>query len=194
MEIRESDMLFSFRDGVTAVKYDDEPFYKKQYNVAEGTKGVDIVADCDTVMYFIEIKNCEGTAENQDTWRRHYSGTKNMDTLATEVALKVAHTCACLTGVSTYAERKEGAVRLLNYAHALHAPNIASLDKKLLVLLYLEGDFSCQSRTNEMIYGDLKKRIARRLKWLNCKVDVVSTKKRSPRDFEVTQLRQVIDN
>ena len=52
-----------------------------------------------TAMYFIEIKNCEGTAKNQDAWRRRYSGTKNMDTLATEVALKVAHTCACFAGV-----------------------------------------------------------------------------------------------
>ena len=192
MEIRESDMLFSFRDGVAAVKYDDEPFYRKRYNKAEGTKGVDIVADCDAVMYLIEIKNCEGTAENQDAWRRRYSGTKNMETLASEVALKVAHTCACLAGVATYAERKEDAVRLLDYAHALHAPNIASLEKKLLVLLYLEGDFSCRTRTNEMIYGDLQKRIARRLKWLNCKVDVVSTRKHNPRDFEVTQLRQAV--
>ena len=192
MEIRESDMLFSFRDGVAAVKYDDEPFYRKRYNIAEGTKGVDIVADCDTVMYLIEIKNCEGTAENQDAWRRHYTGTKSMETLATDVALKVAHACACLAGISTYGEYNEGAAKLLRYAHALHAPNIASHDKKILVLLYLEGDFSCQSRTNEMIYGDLQKRIARRLKWLNCKVDVVSTRKRSPRDFEVTQLRQAV--
>ena len=88
MEIRESDMVFSFRDGVSAVKYDDEPFYRKRYNIAEGTKGVDIVADCDTAMYLIEIKNCEGTAENQDAWRRHFSGIKSMETLATEVALK----------------------------------------------------------------------------------------------------------
>ena len=193
MEIRESELLFSFREGVKAVKYDDEVFYRKRYNVVAGTKGVDIIADCNTAMYLIEIKNCKGTAGNQDTWRRHYSCSKNMDTLATEVALKVTHTCACLVGVSTYGERNEGAVKLLDYAHALHAPNIASLDKKLFVLLYLEGDFSCQSRTNEMIYGDIQKKIARRLKWLNCKVDVLSTRKRSPRDFEVTQLRQAVE-
>ena len=92
-------------------------------------------------MYFIEIKNCEGTAENQDAWRRHYSGTKNMNTLASEVALKVAHTCACLAGVATYAERKEDDARLLDYAYALHAPNIASLEKSSLCSYTSKGIF-----------------------------------------------------
>lgn len=193
MEIQESDMLFSFREDVVAVKYDDGQFYRNLYNVADGTKGVDIIADCNTAMYFIEIKNCEGTAKSRDAWRKRYAGTKNMDTLATEVAQKVAHTCACLAGVSTYGERNKSAVELLDYANALHASNIASLEKKLLVLLYLEGDFSCKTRTNEMIYRDLQKRIKRRLQWLNCRVDVVSTRTRSLKDFKVKQLRQVAE-
>ena len=190
MEIPESDMLFSFREGVMAVKYDDEPFYRNQYNAVEGAKGVDIIAACDTAMYLIEIKNCTGTAENQDTWRRHFSGSQNMNTLATEVALKVAHTCACLAGVTTFGERSTSAVRLLDYANALHASGFASLEKKLFVLLYLEGDFSCRTRSSVMIFSDIQKRIAKRLKWLNCLVSVVSTETYQPRDFHVTQLRQ----
>ena len=143
-------------------------------------------------MYFIEVKNCEGTAENRDAWSRHYSGSRNMDTLAEEVALKVAHTCACLVGASTYGQRSESAVKLAAYAHALQAPAIAALDKKLLILLYLEGDFACHTRSNEMIYSDIQKRISKKLKWLNCRVNVVSTRTHSPRDFDVSQLRQAI--
>lgn len=190
MEIRESDMLFSFHDDVAVVKYDDMPFYRKSYNALEGSKGVDIIADSAFALYFVEVKNCEGSAENQDAWRRHYAGTRNMDALASEVASKVAHTCACLAGVSTYGERNADAISLLDFAAALHATSIASLEKKLLVLLYLEGDFSCKSRSNDAIYRELQNRIKKRLKWLNCRVSVVSTKTDHPRDYEVTQERK----
>ena len=191
MEIRESDMLFSFHDGFNAIKFDDELFYRENYNAASGTKGIDIIADGSTALYFIEIKNCEGTAENQDAWRRRFIGTRNMDTLAEEIALKVCHTCACLAGVSTYGDRNNRAVPLMNYASALHAGNIAKLKKKLFVILFLEGDFSCQSRTNKQIYGDIRSRINKRLKWLNCHVDVVSTQTYNPRDFEALQQRRI---
>ena len=190
MEICESDMLFSFHDDVAAIKYDDTTFYRKSYNAVEGSKGVDIIADSAYALYFVEVKNCEGSAESQDAWRRRYSGSRNMDDLASEVASKVAHTCACLAGVSTYRERNADAAPLLNFADSLHAGNIASLEKKLLVLLYLEGDFSCKSRSNESIYRDIQSRIKKRLKWLNCRVSVVSTKTDHPRDYEVTQERR----
>jgi len=187
MEICESKLLFSFREDVMAVKFDDEPFYKDLYNVAEGTKGIDIIADGQRALFLIEIKNCEGTAENQDAWRRRYSGTRNMNTLAEEIALKVAHTCGCLTGVTTYGEQKENAKKLLHFAQALHDTKFAIYEKKLLVCLYLEGDFSCKTRSNEMIYKDLKTKLEKRLKWLNCRVDVVSTKTHRAKEFSVEQ-------
>lgn len=190
MEIRESDMLFSFHDDVAAIKYDDTAFYRKSYNALEGSKGVDIIADSDFALYFVEVKNCEGSAERQDAWRRRYSGSRNMEDLASEVASKVAHTCACLAGVSTYGKRNAEAGSLQGFAAALHSESIASLEKKLLVLLYLEGDFSCKSRSNDTIYRELQGRIRKRLKWLNCRVSVVSTKTDHPRDYEVLQERR----
>ena len=175
MEIYESGMIFSFQDGIEAVKYDDHPFYSQHYNHIDGGKGVDILAAGDSSVLFIEVKNCTGTAENQDKWRRQYSGTKNMDTLASEIAGKVAHTCACLTGAATYGERNKTGQELMPYLSHQNISQIASLKKKLYVLLYLEGDFSCFTRPNKTIYGEIRKRIAKRLDWLNCKVDVVST-------------------
>ena len=192
MEIRESDMLFSFHEDVAAIKYDDTTFYRERYNAIEGSKGVDIIADSAYALYFVEVKNCEGSAESQDAWRRRYSGSRNMDDLASEIASKVAHTCACLAGVSTFGERNADAASLLDFAAALHSANIASLEKKLLVLLYLEGDFSCKSRPNDAIYRELQNRIKKHLKWLNCRVSVVSTKTDHPRDYEVTQERRGI--
>ena len=194
MEICESNMLFSFHDGVSAIKYDDQEFYRVSYNVMECSKGVDIIADSERALYFIEVKNCEGTAENQDKWRRHYAGTRNMDTLASEIALKVAHTCACLAGVSTYgSEGKQNTAPLLEYANALHDRKIASHKKKMLVLLCLEGDFSCKSRSNTQIYLNLQNKIQRRLKWLNCSVSVGSTQTFDLKEFDVKHQRQPMD-
>ena len=186
MEICESGMVFSFREGILAVKYDDCPFYRKRYNAIDGGKGMDILASEQSAIYFIEVKNCEGTAENQDKWRRQYSGTRNMNTLASEIAGKVAHTCACLAGAATYGERSKDAETLLECINALDFCKTASFEKTLFVLLFLEGDFSCKTRPNEAIYSDLRQRIERRLKWLNCRVDVVSTKTHRLSAFEVT--------
>lgn len=189
MEINESDLHFTFRDGVTAIKYDDEPFYRKLYNAIDGSKGVDIIADGNNDIYIIEIKNCEGTAENQDSWRRHYSGTNNMETFAEEIAQKVSHTCAGLVGAATFGQRNKQAERVLPFAKALQTDRIAALEKKLIIVLFLEGDFSCKTRSNEMIYRDIQNRIRKRLRWLNCYVTVVSTKTYSDKDFTVIQMR-----
>lgn len=185
MEIIENRLRFVFPDNVHCRKYDDTDFYRQLYEKMSEAKGVDIVASSSDCCYIIEVKDCSDTAENQDKWRRAYSGERNMDSLAQEIALKVAHTCAAIYGVSTYGERNKNATDLLDVANGMSGKQIADLSKKLLVLLYLEGDFSTETRKNTMIRRDIRQRIERRLKWLNCKVDVVSTEFHAAKDFSV---------
>lgn len=185
MVIQENRLEFSFRDGTQAIKYDDTPFYRQRYERLPGAKGVDILAVSPTVFYIIEVKDCSDTAQNQDKWRRSFSQELGMNTLAEEIALKVAHTCAALVGVKTFGERCAAGEVLQPMANSLTNNDIPQLKKRLLVLLYLEGDFSCQTRPNEEIYRGIRDRIARKLKWLNCYVDVVSTSTHKAMDFSV---------
>lgn len=186
MTISEKRLEFCFPDHYTVLKFDDRPFYKKCYNHVQGGKGVDIVA-CDKDNYhIIEVKDCSQSASGEDKWRRAYHGSENMNTLATEIALKVAHTCACLCGAATHGKRNKDALEYLDAALGLQDQRIAETKKKLYVLLYLEGDFSCQTRSNKMILGQIREKIKPQLKWLNCTVDVVSTALHHSRDFTVS--------
>lgn len=182
MLIQESRLEFSFSDYVQAIKYDDTPFYREHYEKMPGAKGVDILAVSDTVLYIIEVKDCSSTAANQDKWRRSFNG---MEILAEEIALKVSHTCAALVGAKTLGERCAAGCELQPMATSLTDEKIARLDQKLRVLLYLEGDFSCHTRSIKSIYRDLRQRIGRKLKWLNCYVDVVSTATHKASDYTV---------
>lgn len=185
MEITESGIKFSFPEDFTAVKFDDTNFYRQRYLNVEGGKGVDVIADSDDALYIIEVKNCSDTAENQDAWRRHFSGTRNMDTFATEITQKVAHTLACYTGVSSFGTLIQQDLEMLKIAKALQSKRYSSETKKLYILLYLEGDFSCKTRSNETILRDIKLRIQNKLKWLHCRVDVVNTSTHRLRTFNV---------
>ena len=108
-----------------------------------------------------------------------------MDTLAAEIAQKIAHTCACMYGVSTYGDRAKDAAALLSIAQQMQNGKIAALQFRLYVVLYLEGDFSCATRSNKVIRREICQRIMRKLKWLNCCVDVTDTSLHSARDFSV---------
>lgn len=185
MVIQERRLEFLFKDGTEAIKYDDTSFYRSYYEKLPGAKGVDILAVSPTFFYIIEVKDCSDTAENQDKWRRSFSKDLGMNTLAEEIALKVAHTCAALVGVKTFGERCAAGEVLRPIANSLTNNDIPRLEKRLLVLLYLEGDFSCQTRPNETIYREIKIRIKRKLHWLNCDVDVVNTSTHKASDFSV---------
>lgn len=188
MVIQENRLEFSFREGVQAVKYDDTDFYREKYQILSGSKGVDILAVSPSAFWIIEVKDCSDTAQNQDKWRRSFSETKGMESLSEEIALKVTHTCAALAGAHTFGNRCAAASELHPAAAALSGTKIPQVKQKLLVILFLEGDFSCYTRSNKAIYRDIKQRIERKLKWLNCRVDVVSTDTYKSSDYSVRLL------
>lgn len=185
MVIRENRLEFSFPDDTLAIKYDDTLFYRNRYGKIPNSKGVDILALAPTTTYIIEVKDCSETAESQDKWRRSFSETEGMNKLVEEIALKVAHTCAALMGVSTFRDQCEAAAKLEPIAESLTDGCIAQCERKLLVILHLEGDFSCRTRPTSAIFRDLKVRLQRKLHWLNCNVDVVNSSTSRSRDYAV---------
>lgn len=185
MVIQENRLKFSFPDDILAIKYDDTRFYRNLYEKIPNAKGVDILALAPTTTYIIEVKDCSDTAENQDKWRRSFSETEGMNKLVEEIALKVAHTCAALVGASTFRDRCKAAIELEPVADSLTDGRIAQCERKLLVILHLEGDFSCRTRPTSAIFRDLKVRLQRKLHWLNCSVDVVNSSTSRSRDYAV---------
>ena len=113
MVIKESRVEFTFPDSYEAVKFDETAFYRKRYNHVEGSKGVDVVAGDKETYYIIEVKDCSRTAEDQDKWRRAYHGLQDMNSLANEIVQKVAHTCACMYGASTFGDRTSDSAECL---------------------------------------------------------------------------------
>ncbi len=50
------------------INFDDDKFYRKEFNILSGSKGVDIIASSDKFIHMIEIKNCKGK-EQDNIWR-----------------------------------------------------------------------------------------------------------------------------
>ena len=186
MEINESGLSFVFSEGTKAYKFDDDKFYRDEFNVLSGSKGIDIIASSDKVIQMIEIKNCKGN-EQDNIWRigvnnkninklpdNHY----NKESLDIEVTKKVAMTIACLYGAFTMRNTKEKAEELKKFCSIINTEAIAKDRKQLIVTLFLEGDFDKYngvSRSKKMIMTDLQNSIRKKLRWLNCKVSVVDS-------------------
>lgn len=50
MEINESGLSFVFSEGTKAYKFDDDKFYRDEFNVLSGSKGIDIIASSDKII------------------------------------------------------------------------------------------------------------------------------------------------
>ena len=50
------------------INFDDDKFYRKEFNILSGSKEVDIIASSDKFIHMIEIKNCKGK-EQGNIWR-----------------------------------------------------------------------------------------------------------------------------
>lgn len=68
MEINESGLSFVFNIGTEAYKFDDDKFYRNEFNMLPGSKGIDIIASSDRAVHTIEIKNCKDN-ERDNIWR-----------------------------------------------------------------------------------------------------------------------------
>ena len=183
MTISEGDLSFHFGEECSAVKFDDDEFYRKTFSALPHSKGVDIVAMCVDSVSLIEVKDFRGhEAENR---RRILPNSKNSDTLDAEVSLKVAMTIACLYGAFSKGMSSSAANALAAYYSAFSTEKIPKGKKRINVLLFMEGSFEFHSRSKKTLMNELRKYIAVRLRWLNCTVRVVDSQTYPSELFEV---------
>lgn len=197
--IEESGLRFEFGEDVQAVKFDDQPFYRRAFNKLPEAKGVDILADSKEIIQLIEIKNCSGH-ERENMWRTSVNNsrigsapreldTENRNSLDIEVAKKVASTINCLYGAWTKSEHSENAAELLNYWKGISDLRLIKDKKRLMVVLFLEGDFYSEgpdSRSKKTMMKRLQESISAKLAWLNCQVTVVDSNTYKERYFKVS--------
>ena len=182
MEIKESGLTFCFTQE-TALKFDDSVYYRKCFESFPGAKGVDMLCDSPNHLVFLEVKNCLGhEADNRwrivpDNKKSHIAPQtgRDRDSLDIEVAEKVAMTITCLMGATTFGKHRTSATPLLPFAIALNDKNIAKREKKLLVILFLEGNFGGHTRSKKMQMEALQVSLQKKLKWLNCCISVVDS-------------------
>lgn len=187
MEINESNLLFSFSSDYKVIKLDDTPFYRHCFNKMPGSKGVDIVADSDKVIHFMEIKNCLGH-EIENRWRTSVDNSRldsapegldvdNRDSFDIEVAKKVAMSIDCLFGAWLKAQESDKATELEEYWKAIDNTKIQKGKKQVIVTLFLEGNFGNRggTRDKKMIMQRIQESIRKKLAWINCKVLVVDS-------------------
>lgn len=185
MEIEESGLKFGFDQNTSVVKYDDSSFFRNYMAQLPEAKGVDIVSIQNGRLVFTEIKNCKGH-EADNNWRIHPNNRKRMtshtsvntagrESLDIEIAKKAAMTIDGLIGALTKASGCAAAEELAEYGKVLVADSIRSGKSQLLVVLFLEGDFGCESRRKTTIMNELQKSIKKKLSWLNCLVSVVDS-------------------
>lgn len=181
MDINESRLTFRFSDRV--LKFDDTHYYRSYFNAFPQSKGVDVISSGDTYGLLLEIKNFSDDEPNQ-AWRlypdnqkldRAPPGTTVHSSLDIECAQKVAMTLACLWGAETAGTSRPKAEELLPFAEMLHGSVFARDRKKLLVILFLEGQFGGHTRTKKMIMSALQRSLSKKLQWLKCGVSVVDS-------------------
>lgn len=181
MEISEGSLTFCFQDG-SALKFDDTAYYRKYFNALSGGKGVDILHMSPSHVMLMEIKDCLGS-EADNRWRIGVNNSKlhlvrdadrDRDSFDIETAKKAAMTVACLTGAAIGGSR-ETAAELLPYFRSLTDGAVQAGRKKFHVILFLDGDFRCKTRSKKMLMQDLQRSIKRELKWLNCTVSVADS-------------------
>lgn len=199
MNIEESNLTFEFSEEMMAIKFDGTKFYRDIFGKQPNGKGVDIIATSGDMVQFIEIKNCTGH-EVENLWRTSVNNSKldsapqeldvsERDSLDIEMAKKVASTIACLYGAWTKSIQSSVASEMAEvWAHICDS-DIQRLEKKILIVLFLEGDFGnshSKTRNKKMIMQRLQDSIRIKLSWLNCRVSVVDSTTYNPKCFSVT--------
>lgn len=151
----ESGIEFDFVDNFSVEKFDETSFYRNSFNKLPNSKGVDFVAKNSDIFAMIEVKNCKGS-ESDNRWRIAPNNSKLSNTATTvntegrnsldiELAQKIAMTLACLCGANSKPDYQKS--NLLKPYFDMMINKHTSLDrKKIKVILFLEGDFSTNSR------------------------------------------------
>lgn len=190
MEISEGSLTFHFSTDCTAIKFDECPFYRHYFNALLYSKGVDIIAVSPNAVTLIEIKDFRGhESENRHRVKTNYTNYENGqydESLDIEASSKAAMTIACLYGAFSESEKCNAANELMAYYNAMKSEKIPSCNKKINIVLYLEGQFKIQSRPKKAIMKALKDSMKKKLKWLNCEVSVVDSSAYPQRLFQVS--------
>jgi len=183
----ESGIRFEFADDYTVIKYDDTDFHKRSFNSLPGAKAVDFLAANDNSVIFIEVKNCAGN-EAGNRWRIAPNNSKrdtiptghdvsDRDSLDIEIPQKVAMTIAALVGAYSRPAPYKRADECVPIAHKLCSVDIHTGRRKIYIILILEGVFEngLHTRTDRMIRNGIAEEMKKKLKWLNCAVQVISS-------------------
>lgn len=174
---RESDISFEFPDGCRVIKFDDSSFYRQVFNRLPGGKGVDFLIDSDESLIFLEVKNCIGhERENKKRTATCTDGRVGeerplfeADTFDVEVSAKVAMSLACLVGAYTKGASAPNAQELTAYYESLTSEKVRTQQKKVVVILVLEGEYNSKARTKKMIMERIQQSIQSKLSWLATK-------------------------
>lgn len=168
---------------------------RNYFNKFPSSKGVDFLSDTDEYFVFTEVKNCKGD-EGNCNWRIHPNNSKvstsstsvkveGRDSLDIEVVQKVAMTLSALAGVGTFGDNKKASKELLDFAEEAFSEEFSSDKKKILVLLFLEGDFGSASKSKKKIMKDLQDSMKAKLRWLKCRVSVVDSDTYNDKVFRI---------
>ncbi len=191
----ESGLKFAFPDDALVIKFDDEAFYRQDFNKLPEAKGVDFLSVTRDCAVFVEVKNCLGH-ESDNRWRIAPNDGKvftantsysvaDRHSLDIEVSQKVAMTISALMGVLSYGDLRPSLEELKQYAERFVIKTMLDANKEILVVLFLEGNFESKTRTKRMIMTDLQRSMQNKLKWLNCRVSVVDSETCNPKIFEI---------
>ena len=184
MVIEESRLKFEFPEQNKVLKFHDTKFYRNEFNSMPAAKGVDFISLDKSSVAFIEIKNCLGDEANcrwritPDNRKRETSHTTvdvdGRNSLDIEVAEKIAMTLAALSGAYSFGDSRSALKEITNFSNMV-LEKYLNYEKRRYVILFLEGEFGCHTRSKKMIMSELERSMNVKLRWLNCRVSVVDS-------------------
>ncbi|HWT77008.1 MAG TPA: DUF6661 family protein [Mobilitalea sp.] len=194
MDIIESGIRFRFPETARSIKYDETKFYKDIFQNLPDAKGVDFISIHSNNILIMEVKNCKGY-EAENRWRIFKNNAKvstaaiipegDRDSVDIEIAKKVAMTLSCLIGAHSKPDFQEKSDVLKPFFRFFEGKFLSRSEKEIRIVLFLEGDFASDSRSEKMILHELGESIEQKLSWLNCKVLVENSNTYRRQMYEV---------
>lgn len=185
MKITEGRLTFQFDERWDVVKFDDEAFFREYFGSLPGGKGVDFVTVSHNSIQLIEVKDCLGY-EDKNRWRLNIDHSRRgRDTFDIEIAKKVAMSLSCLYGAFSQEPFHPTAERLAGFYPPLIDDMLRQKQKRLRIILFLEGNFATHAFSEKMILQKVQRGLTTRLRWLNCQVVVANSNTVKPGYFKV---------
>jgi hypothetical protein len=188
MQIKEGSLLFDFNDDVTAIKFDEQPFYRNKFNVLKGARGVDILAYNRECFMILEVKDFRGyEIENRKRVTATSSVSKGKgcteEPLDLELALKVRETLACMLAAALDDNEED----ISPFFKPIIDKARGRSNISLKVLLFVEGDIPRFPLYSRNMIDSIKKK----MRWLNARVFVenIDTHK-AQHFFEPSRVKQ----